>query len=42
MLAITVEQAKTLLPNHYTGFVAATHASYDKIEKVGLGVGRIK
>src|SRR5262249_2884939 len=36
LIAITPEQAKTLLPNHYTGFVAATHASYDSIEKAGI------
>jgi phosphonate transport system substrate-binding protein len=42
LTSITVEQAKTLLPNHYTGFVAATHASYDSIEKAGIAVGKIK
>jgi phosphonate transport system substrate-binding protein len=42
LTAITVEQAKTLLPNRYTGFVAATHASYGPIEKAGLAVGKIK
>ncbi len=39
---ITVEQAKTLLPNHYTGFVANTHAGYKSIEDAGIAVGRIK
>lgn len=39
---ITVEQAKTLLPNHYTGFVANTHAGYKAIEDAGVAVGRIK
>ena len=39
---ITVEQAKTLLPNHYTGFVANTHAGYNAIEDAGIAVGRIK
>ncbi len=39
---ITVEQAKTLLPNHYTGFVANTHAGYKAIEDAGIAVGRIK
>src|SRR6202048_3634008 len=33
LTAITVEQAKTLLPPRYTGFVPATHASYETIEK---------
>jgi phosphonate transport system substrate-binding protein len=42
LTAITVEQAKTLLPARYTGFVAATHASYEPIEKAGLAVGKIK
>ncbi|HEX8479568.1 MAG TPA: phosphate/phosphite/phosphonate ABC transporter substrate-binding protein [Telluria sp.] len=40
--AITVEQAKTLLPAHYTGFVKADHASYASIEKAGIAVGKIK
>lgn len=42
LTGITVEQAKTILPNHYTGFVAATHASYKLIEDAGIAVGRIK
>ena len=42
LTSITVEQAKTLLPNHYTGFVVATHASYESIEKAGIAVGKIK
>lgn len=40
--AITAEQAKTLLPARYTGFVAATHESYAPIEKAGIAVGKIK
>lgn len=39
---ITDEQAKSLLPDRYTGFVAATHASYAPIERAGLAVGKIK
>ena len=42
LTAITPDQAKTLLPPHYTGFIAANHAFYDPIEKAGLAVGRIK
>ncbi|MCI4428331.1 MAG: phosphate/phosphite/phosphonate ABC transporter substrate-binding protein [Burkholderiales bacterium] len=42
LVAITVEQAKTLLPSRYTGFVAATHASYASIENAGITVGKIK
>ncbi|MBC7944604.1 MAG: phosphate/phosphite/phosphonate ABC transporter substrate-binding protein [Burkholderiales bacterium] len=41
LTAITVEQAKTLLPNHYTGFVASTHERYLPIEKAGIAVGKI-
>jgi phosphonate transport system substrate-binding protein len=42
LVSISVEQAKTLLPNRYTGFVAATHASYAAIENAGIAVGKIK
>lgn len=42
LAAITQEQAKTLLPNRYTGFVPATHADYAMIEKAGIAVGKIK
>jgi phosphonate transport system substrate-binding protein len=42
LVSITDAQAKTLLPTHYTGFVAATHASYKMIEDAGISVGRIK
>jgi phosphonate transport system substrate-binding protein len=42
LTSITVEEAKSLLPARYTGFVPATHASYDSIEKAGLAVGKIK
>ena len=42
LTAITPEQAKTILPPRYSGFVAATHKSYDMIEKAGLAVGKIK
>lgn len=42
LTAISTEQAKSLLPNRYTGFVAATHASYQSIEQAGLAVGKIK
>ena len=42
LLDISVDQAKTLLPAHYTGFVAATHATYAPIEKAGIAVGKIK
>ena len=42
LVGITEEQAKTILPNHYTGFVAASHDSYSMIEEAGILVGRIK
>ena len=42
LTAITVEQAKTVLPARYTGFVPATHASYDAIEMAGITLGQIK
>ncbi len=42
LTAITKEQAETLLPPRYTGFVAANHESYDTIEKAGIAVGKIK
>jgi phosphonate transport system substrate-binding protein len=42
LVAISEAQAKTILPQHYTGFVAADHASYRMIEDAGVAVGRIK
>jgi phosphonate transport system substrate-binding protein len=42
LTAITVDQAKTLLPPRYTGFVAASHADYATIEKAGVAVDKIK
>lgn len=42
VLAITDEEAKTLMPNHYTGWIKADHGSYKMIEDAGIAVGRIK
>jgi phosphonate transport system substrate-binding protein len=42
LLGITESEAKAILPNHYTGFVAATHQTYKMIEDAGVLVGRIK
>ena len=42
LAAITPEQAKTMLPNRYTGFVSGNHATYAPIEKAGVAVGKIK
>lgn len=41
VLAIGPEEAETLMPPNYTGWVAATHASYKAIEDAGIAVGRI-
>ncbi len=42
LTSITQEQAKTLLPAHYTGFIASSHEYYAPIEKAGIAVGKIK
>lgn len=42
VVAITEEQAKKILPNHYTGWVPATHKDYKMIEDAGIAVGKIK
>jgi phosphonate transport system substrate-binding protein len=42
VVGISEAEAKTILPNHYTGFVPANHASYKMIEDAGILVGRIK
>lgn len=42
VLEITEEQSKTIMPAHYTGWVAATHASYKMIDDAGVALGRIK
>jgi phosphonate transport system substrate-binding protein len=41
LVGISEEQARAIMPNHYTGFVAATHADYKPIEDAGIAVGRI-
>ncbi|HYE53054.1 MAG TPA: phosphate/phosphite/phosphonate ABC transporter substrate-binding protein [Azospirillaceae bacterium] len=40
--SITEEQAKSLMPPHYTGWVAAGHEAYAPIEAAGVAVGRLK
>ena len=40
--AISEEQAKSIMPPHYTGWVAATHATYKLIEDAGTAVGKLK
>lgn len=42
VLAITADDAKVLMPKHYTGWVKADHSSYKLIEDAGIVVGRIK
>lgn len=42
VLAISEEQALTLMPKNYTGWVPAGHASYKLIEDAGVAVGRLK
>lgn len=42
VLAITEQQALTLMPKNYTGWVAATHADYKLIEDAGVSIGRLK
>lgn len=42
VLAITEEQALTLMPKNYTGWVTADHSSYKLIEDAGIAVGKIK
>jgi phosphonate transport system substrate-binding protein len=42
LMAVTEEQAKSIMPPHYTGWVAATHASYKLIEDAGVAVGKLK
>jgi phosphonate transport system substrate-binding protein len=42
LAAITPEEAKAIMPAHYTGWVPATHDSYKLIEDAGVAIGRIK
>jgi len=42
VLAITEEQALTVMPKNYTGWVMATHADYKLIEEAGVSVGRLR
>jgi phosphonate transport system substrate-binding protein len=42
LVAITDKQAQEILPKHYTGFVASSHANYRLIEDAGNTVGALK
>lgn len=39
---ITEDQAKSIMPAHYTGWIKADHTAYKSIEDAGIAVGRIK
>lgn len=41
-VAITEEQAATLMPKNYTGWVASDHSGYASIVAAGKAVGRLK
>lgn len=40
--ALTPEEARTIMPPRYTGWVKADHESYRPIEAAGIAVGRLK
>lgn len=42
VLSITEEEAKAIMPNHYTGWIAASHESYKMIEDAGIATGKLK
>jgi phosphonate transport system substrate-binding protein len=42
VVGIGEEQAKTIMPAHYTGWIAASHDSYRMIEEAGIAVGKLK
>ena len=42
LVAITPEQAKSILPNHYTGFVTATNDSYKSIRDAAVSLDALK
>ncbi len=42
LTAITPEQAKTLLPENYTGFVASDGSNYTPIQQSGVAVGKLQ
>lgn len=42
VLAISEDQAKTLLPKNYTGWVKADHSAYQLITDAGIAVGKLK
>lgn len=42
LTAITTEQAKVLLPENYTGFVASDGSNYAPIQQSGVAVGKLQ
>lgn len=40
--SISEQQAKTIMPPHYTGWVPATAATYQLIRDAGVAVGKLK
>lgn len=38
---LSEEQAKAVMPPHYTGWIPAAHAQYQSIEEAGLAVGKL-
>ncbi len=42
LIAVTDDQAKKILPKHYTGFMASSDTNYKLIRGAGLAVGALK
>ncbi len=42
LLSITPEEALTIMPKHYTGFIGATNDSYVNIRSAALSLGALK
>ena len=42
LVSLTPEQAKTILPNHYTGFVTADNSSYKSIRDAAVALDALK
>jgi phosphonate transport system substrate-binding protein len=42
LVDLSSEQAKTLLPENYTGFVASDGSNYQPIQEAGKLVGKLK
>lgn len=42
VVSITEDQAEAIMPPHYTGWVPASHESYQVIEDAGLALGKLR